>query len=172
MRAALIGFGIVATVVAIVVVVGWFLPKDHVAARRVHFHQPVDAVFAVITDFAAGASWRPLKSVELLPPRAGKPSFREEGAHGALTYLVEELAPPRKLVTRIVDNAAFGGTWTYELTPEAAGCQLAITERGEVYNPIFRFVGHFFLSQTATIEAYLAALGAKLGESVTPENVP
>ena len=56
----------------------------------------------------------------------------------------------------------FGGTWTYALTPNGTGTSLTITEDGEVYNPIFRFMSHFFFSQTATIDAYLAALQRRL----------
>jgi hypothetical protein len=48
--------------------------------------------------------------------------------------------------------------------------QITITERGEVYNPIFRFMSRYVFSHHATIDAYLTALGKKLGESVTPEN--
>jgi hypothetical protein len=65
-------------------------------------------------------------------------------------------------VARIADtDLPFGGTWTYELKPEGAGTRVTITERGEVYNPIFRFMSRFVLSQTATMEKYLAALTAR-----------
>ena len=40
-----------------------------------------------------------------------------------------------------------------------------MTENGEVYNPIFRFMSKFFLSQTETIDTYMADLKRKLGES-------
>jgi len=46
---------------------------------------------------------------------------------------------------------------------------VAITERGEVYHPIFRVLSRFFFSPTASIERYLTALGEKLGERTTPE---
>jgi hypothetical protein len=38
---------------------------------------------------------------------------------------------------------------------------VTITERGEVYNSIFRFLSHFFFSQHASIDQYLMALGKK-----------
>ena len=114
--------------------------------------------------------------------------------HGsdAVTYRVEASEPPRRRVVRIADtNLAYGGTWTYDVTlvvpagtaapvasTAAAGegadaaplTQITITERGEVYNPIFRFMSRFVFSHHATIDAYLTALGKKLGEPVTPEN--
>jgi acetaldehyde dehydrogenase (acetylating) len=114
--------------------------------------------------------------------------FREHGSD-AVTYRVEASEPPRRRVVRIADaNLPYGGTWTYELTPAAAGTsanatanatanadaapltQVTITERGEVYNPIFRFMSRFVFSHHATIDAYLTALGKRLGEPVSPEN--
>jgi hypothetical protein len=40
---------------------------------------------------------------------------------------------------------------------------LTITENGEVYNPLFRFVSRFIIGQTATMDGYIKALNAKLG---------
>ena len=170
MRWILLALGCLTALVVVVAVVGSLLPKGHVASRRARFAKPPEVIFAILTNFKDGPSWRPaLKSVEDLAERDGKHSFREVGPNGELTYIVDALRPPSLLVTRIVDNASFGGTWTYELQPDPAGSLLVITERGEVYNPIFRFMGHFFFSPTATMEAYLQALGKKLGETVSPE---
>jgi uncharacterized protein YndB with AHSA1/START domain len=97
--------------------------------------------------------------------------FREHQGNEAVTYRVEKIDAPRVLVTRIADtNLPWGGSWTYELTPAGEGTLLTITERGEVYNPIFRFMSRFVFSHTATIDTYLRALGAKLGEATTPES--
>ena len=59
--------------------------------------------------------------------------------------------------------------WTYELTPADSGTLLTITESGEVYNPIFRFISRFVIGHTGTMEGVLRALGTKHGETVTPE---
>ena len=76
------------------------------------------------------------------------------------------------LVTRIADRSLpFGGTWTYVLAPDGNGTRLTITEHGEVYNPIFRFVSRFIIGHTGTMEGVLRALGTKHGETVTPEAV-
>jgi hypothetical protein len=79
---------------------------------------------------------------------------------------VLEADPPHKLVTRIADpHLPFGGSWTYEITPTATGCSLTITEHGEIYNPVFRFVARYVQGYTATIDNYLKALHAKLDAS-------
>jgi hypothetical protein len=165
-----------AAIVLIVVVVGALLPKGHVASRRVRLSAPPDRVFAIISDVGATASWRKdITRVEMLPVEDGKTVFREQGGHDAITYRVEALDPPRRMQVRIADTGLpFGGTWTYELAPHGSGgTELTITERGEVYNPVFRFMSRFVFSHYATIDGYLRALGAKLGEAepVSPESV-
>ena len=66
-------------------------------------------------------------------------------------------------MTRIADpQLPFGGTWTQEIAPDAGGCVVTITENGEIYNPIFRFVSRFILGYTSSIDAYLKALHGDL----------
>ena len=43
-----------------------------------------------------------------------------------------------------------------ELIPRGDSTTLRITENGEVYNPVFRFVSRFVFGHSATIEKYLA----------------
>jgi hypothetical protein len=80
MKWILIGLGCVGGLIAMIGLVGSFLPRGHVASRRARYRQPPETVFAILTDFAAFPSWRPsVKSVEILPARQGMPSFREIG---------------------------------------------------------------------------------------------
>jgi hypothetical protein len=57
------------------------------------------------------------------------------------------------------------GTWTFEFVPEGDGTRLTITERGEVYNPIFRFMSRFVFGHTATMDAFVENLGKRIGET-------
>jgi uncharacterized protein YndB with AHSA1/START domain len=177
MRWTLIVGGLVVTlvlVVAVVALIGAMLPQAHVAARQVRFTQTPERVFAVISDFAQTPAWRKtVTRVEMLPPQDGHVMFREHG-QDPVTYRVETIEPPRRMVVRIADtNLPYGGAWIYDVTPTGTGgAQLTITERGEVYNPIFRFVSRYVMSHHATIDTYLGALGEKLGEPVTPEPAP
>jgi hypothetical protein len=149
------------------ILLGCLLPRGHLVSCRVWLRQPADAVFRVITDFRSGPSWKPgLTNVELLPAYDGKPSFREDGKNGSIVLVVEEMVFPSSLVTRIVDQSAFGGTWTFEVEPVADGCNVTITERGEVHNPFFRFMGRFVLGYSGTLNAYLQALARHFGETV------
>jgi hypothetical protein len=48
---------------------------------------------------------------------------------------------------------------------------VTITERGVVYNPIFRFVSRFLMGYTATMKTYLNALARRFGGETTPTEV-
>ena len=151
--------------VAAAVLIGTLLPKAHVASRSARFSQPPETVWAVIT---GPPDWRPeVKSFDALPPGDGHRRWREMDRHGqSITFEELESIPPTHLVSRIVDtNLAFGGGWTYDIAPAPGGCILTITESGEVYNPMFRFVSRFIVGHTATMDAYLKALRRKLGEA-------
>ena len=47
--------------------------------------------------------------------------------------------------------------------------KLRITEHGEVYNPLFRFISRVVIGQSRTIETYLRDLGTALGQPVEIE---
>jgi uncharacterized protein YndB with AHSA1/START domain len=145
-----------------VVAIGYLLPKDHVASREAVVPAPADRVFAVIIDVARYPEWRPdvsaVDGVSAAPLR-----WTEHGANGDIPYEVREQRPPERLVMAISDSSLpFGGTWTYELAPAAGGTRVVITERGEVRNPVFRFMSRLVFSQTATIERYLGALAGRV----------
>jgi uncharacterized protein YndB with AHSA1/START domain len=147
-----------------VVVVGYLLPVEHHASRERTYAASPSTVFAAISTPADLPRWRSgVKSVELLPDDGERPRFREVGSDGAITYVIDELVPERRMVTRIADKSLpFGGSWTYELMPAANGTTLRITEKGEVYNPIFRVMSRFVLGHHRTIDNYMADLDRHL----------
>ena len=76
---------------------------------------------------------------------------------------------PGRFISRITDkNLPYGGEWIIDVAVDRDGSIVTVTENGEVYNPIFRFVSKFIMGQTATIDGYLRALGKHVGEEVTP----
>jgi hypothetical protein len=152
-------FGLIG-IVAIAWVFGMLLPRDHVASRIGTYHVPPEKVWVAITDVDAMPTWRiRLKGVTRLPDREGLPAHIENTAAGKLLIQTQSMEPPRRLVNRIGgDNLPFGGTWTFEVTPTADGSTLRITENAYVTNPIFRFVGRFFIGYTSEMEKYLKGL--------------
>lgn len=167
MKWILIVVGVIAALIALTAIIGSLMAKGHTATSTTTINQPPEVLWDTITDCTAFPQWRTdIKSVELLPDRDGHKVWREDGKNGKMTLEVIEANPPSRLVMRIADTGPFGGTWTYELQPSGAGTRVTITENGEVYNPIFRFMSRVFFDPAATIETYLKALGKKYGEDV------
>ncbi|HWY77525.1 MAG TPA: SRPBCC family protein [Verrucomicrobiae bacterium] len=150
----------------LIALVGWLLPRDHLATRFGRYHQPPEAIRSAITDVDAMPSWREgLRSVQHLPDRNGLPAHLETTSSGKVPMETLEMTAPQKLVTRIADpKLPFGGTWTFEIAPAPEGATLRITERGYVTNPFFRFMSRFVFRETSTMEIYLKSLAKKFGE--------
>lgn len=165
--------GIVAVIILLVVimlVIGSRMEPKHVATRSIRLHRSPAEVYAVIHDFERSPGWRSdVKKVEPLGNADGHLRFREDGSNGAVTYEVLEDVANQKLVTRIVDkDLGYSGSWAYVLTSAEGGTVLAITENGEVSNPLFRFMSKYIFGHTATIDTYLKSLAKHFGEAATP----
>jgi uncharacterized protein YndB with AHSA1/START domain len=152
----------VTLVVLGVTAVGYMLPQNHVASREAVLAAAPEAVFGTISDVARYPEWRSgLTSVDVVSTAPVR--WREHAGSDAITFEVAESRPPERLQVRIADpDLPFGGTWTYELTRDGSSTRLRITEHGEVYNPVFRFMSRFIFGHSATLDAYLADLQARL----------
>src|SRR3990170_7454866 len=166
MRYLLLAFAVIALVVATVLAIGWSLPVRHTVSRQVSLAAPADTVFALISRFEDYPRWRTgVSRVEMLSGENERGRFREHGSDGAIEYEISEHEPSRRLVTRIADTTLpFGGQWVYEITPADDGTNLRITENGEVYNPVFRFVSRFVMGHTRSVDRYLRDVTQRLGE--------
>lgn len=162
--AVVVGLGL------LVVLVGYLLPVKHETTVSAHVPAAPERVWEALTDVAAYPKWRgDVTAVEMLPADSGRVAWREQGKNGAISYATELTEAPRRLVTRITDKSLpFGGAWEFDVTPDGTGSRVRITEHGEVYNPVFRFVSRFIMGHTATASAYLKALGARFGATVEP----
>jgi hypothetical protein len=132
MKWLLIVGGALVLLVVVMVVIGALLPQDHVASRSARFDKAPPELFAALEKLTAAQTDVPADVVERVEPT--------------------------KLVTKIRPGQPFGGSWTCELVADGAGTTLTITERGEVYNPLFRFLSRFAFGHTATIDAFLKQL--------------
>jgi len=171
MKLFLVIVTVVFALIIAVLVIGAFLPKNHVASRQIVLHSSPEEVYRTVRDFSAAPAWRPdLERVEMLATTDNQVRFREHGDQGAITYDLIEDRAGEKIVTRIADlDLGYAGSWTYTFTKEMAGTRVQITETGEVSNILFRFLSRFIFGHTSTMEKYLTALGKKFGEEVTPQ---
>ena len=172
MKIVLLTAAVLVTVASAVVLIGWLLPKQHVASRAIALRRKPEDVFQLISDFKAAPSWRPdVREVELLPSLGGHIRYREKGANGAITMEIVESNSPSRMVARIADKALpFGGMWIFDISPTTEGCRLNITERGEIYNPVFRFVSRFLMGYNRTLDTYLQNVSRKFEERSLPQD--
>jgi hypothetical protein len=169
MKIALIVVGVVVLLVVTVVVIGALLPKRHVVTRTALFKASPEKLFALI---AGNQDWRPdVMACEMITD-SGRQFQRETSKHGdTVLYELMGSRPPLAIQRRIAtENLPYGGSWSFALEPENGETRVRITEDGEVYNPLFRFVSRFVMGQTATLDAYLTAMGKATGEDVQAGN--
>ncbi|MGQ0537672.1 MAG: SRPBCC family protein [Gemmatimonadaceae bacterium] len=152
----------IAALVAVVTIVGVLLPQSHVATRERSYPHSAEHVFGAISDVRAYPRWRPgVSEVTVLATEPVR--WREVGSNGTVEFEVTASEPPlRQVVTIVSKDLPFGGRWDYVLAQEGSGTRLTISEHGEVYNPIFRFMARFIFGYAKTLEDYLAALAAYL----------
>ncbi len=127
-----------AAIILIVLIAGaWWLgsqlPVKHSASRSTEIAVPPERLWRAIIEPSAKRRW------------------------GGASETVEA-QPPRRLVTRIVGESSFGGSWTFDIEPVRDGSRITITEDGEIYNAFFRFVSRYLIGHARTIETYLKQL--------------
>lgn len=164
MRILLLVLGLVVVLILAVVVVGALLPKRHRVSRAASFRAAPNQLFALI---AGPQNWRP--NVLKFEPVSGGSSrelVRETTRNGeTITYELLDSKPSQSIERRIAtENLPYSGAWFFSLKPEGGGTTVRITEDGDVYNPIFRFVSRFVIGHTRTIDDYLRALGKATGQ--------
>jgi hypothetical protein len=165
-RILLIAAASVLLLVISVVVTGLLLPKRHVASRSASYRATPEKLFALIT---GPQDWCPdVLHCEAVPDPNGRELMRETTRGGEIvTYELLDRVPTRSLKRRIAtENLPYSGTWTYSLQPNGETTVVRITEDGQVYNPVFRFISRFVLGHTRTMDAYLRALGKATGQEV------
>jgi uncharacterized protein YndB with AHSA1/START domain len=167
-------FGLVLLVLLIagVVVVyadGASLPLNHSVSITGVVPAPPEKVFALITNVANGAAWRPaVKSVTTLRPDNGRDHWVENLDHGQfMTFLAVRTVPPTRREVQLDDpRASYGGTWIYELSPgpSPATTTLRITETGFIKPPVYRFVMAHVFGPTHNLDQYMTDIKAAAGK--------
>jgi len=167
MRIGLIALSALVLVVLAVVVIGMLLPKQHLVSRRASYRATPEELYALI---AGPQGWRPdVLHEEAVADDGGRELRREKTRNGeTIDYELLDGMPARSIKRRIAtENLPYSGSWTFSLQPNGEATTVRITESGEVYNPLFRFVSRFVLGQTRTMDAYLLALAKATHQQVS-----
>ena len=124
-----------------------------------------ERVFKVLTDAEAYPRWvvgaKQIRAVDAGWPAPGTAFHHSVGAGPASlddATTVVELDSPRRMVLK--GRARPLGTMAIVLDVRRAGddTEITITENGEVYNPIFKFVSRFIIGHYGSIDDYLEGL--------------
>lgn len=145
--------------------VGASEPVDHSVSVSGVIEAPQQKVFSLIADVAHAADWRPaVKSVTVLQKDSNREHWVEHLAHGQfMTFLATRNEPPyRREVTLDDRKAAYGGTWTYELSPGPSEntTTLKITETGFIHPPAYRFLMRHVIGLSHNLDEYMHDLQA------------
>lgn len=174
MKWVFIVLGALAALVALAAAIGGFLlPREHRAASRITLRQPAEAVWGVIRNPAAlQGVWKDLKSARRVDDPAGREVWEEDVSGFLMRLIVAEETRPVRLVMQVdaPPDASFGGRWVYQIEPTEGGTRVTIAEEGWIGNPIFRVMGSLG-GLHRSVDGYLRALGARLGETVEPVHV-
>jgi len=163
MKIIFIVAGVLVGIILIITGIGYCLPVSHVASRSKFFQANSIQIWKTISDFKEYPSWRrSIKRIE----STGQDSWSEFDNRGnKIEYKLEMIELGKLWKTTIVSkDLPFGGNWIFRMDTKEDKTQLTIIEKGEVYNPVFRFVSRFIMGHTSTIDAYLADLDSKLEE--------
>jgi uncharacterized protein YndB with AHSA1/START domain len=173
MKALVIVVAVIVALILLMALIGALVSRDHRATSTVTLRQPADTIWRVVRDLGGVPAWfAAMQQSTRLPDRDGHEVWRQKMSGFDVPIIVIESIPQRRLVTQIDPAAggAFGGTWTYELTPDASGTRVSVTEAGWIKNPLFRFLSRFVFGYYGSLDKYLAALGRRFGETVQPNH--
>ena len=171
---ALLLVGSLAALVVVPMAGGMFLPRQHVVTSEAVLSQPIDSVWMVVSDLDDYPGWwSDVKSMERQIGDSARVSWIQRDAQGQeLPIELVTVDPPRYMEARIANRQLpFSGTWSYSLESTASGTRISVTEDGEVFNPVFRFLARFVFGYHGTIDRYIVALGSRFGEDVVPVHV-
>ncbi len=168
LRIVLSVIGLVGLVILGAYADGATMPIDHSVSVTGTVGAPPAKVFGLITNIAAGPTWRPeVQSVEVLPKDNTRDAWIEDLGHGVkMKFLATTTVPvdPSGHALRQVklDDPSYGGTWTYDLSagPTPDSTTLKITEDGFIKPPIYRFMMAHVFGPTKNLDDYMKHIQA------------
>lgn len=154
--------GGLAFLLAAIYATGALLPREHVAAVTEDYAAPPERIWATITDAERFTEWRSgLKKVEVAGER-----ITEHASFGPMSYRFVNATPPHRVTTDVdlagAEERGFAGSWTFEIAPQGSGSRLTITERGQVFSPVFRVMARFVFGYESTLRQYHKDLAKRL----------
>ena len=153
----------VVVIIAIVLIIGLFLPKERTFTKTAVLNSDVSKVFNIVTDFKNQTTWRnDVKEIIVIDnvtwtevPKKGTP----------ITFKVKKKVENEIFEIEIIEPKNFNGYWvgTFKQT-KLNETAIEFKEVVTISNPFFRTLSYLFVDLDKTMDLYLENLKQKLSE--------
>ena len=153
----------VVALIAIVLIIGLFLPKERTFTKTAVLNSNVTKVFNLVSDFKNQTTWRnDVKEIIGIDEN----TWTEVPKKGtAITFKVKQKIENEIFEIEIIEPKNFNGYWvgTFKQTKENRTA-IEFKEVVTISNPFFRTISYLFVDLDKTMDLYLQNLKQKLGE--------
>jgi hypothetical protein len=153
----------VVALIAIVLIIGLFLPKERTFTKTAVLNSDVTKVFNLVSDFKNQTTWRnDVKEIIGIDEN----TWAEVPKKGtAITFKVKQKIENEIFEIEIIEPKNFNGYWvgTFKQTKENQTA-IEFKEVVTISNPFFRTISYFFVDLDKTMDLYLQNLKQKLDE--------
>lgn len=153
----------IVAIIAIVLIIGLFLPKERTFTKKALLSSDVTKVFSLVTDFKNQTTWRnDVKEIIVIDDN----TWTEVPKKGtAITFKVKQKIENEIFEIEIVEPKNFNGYWvgTFKQTNQNA-TEIEFKEVVTISNPFFRTLSYLFVDLDKTMDLYLENLKHKLSK--------
>lgn len=153
----------VVAIIAIILIIGLFLPKERTFTKTAVLNSDVTKVFNLVTDFKNQTTWRNDVQEIIVIDENTWTEVPKKGT--AITFRVKQKVQDQIFEIEIIEPKNFNGYWvgTFQQTN---GNQTAIEFKEVVTlsNPFFRTLSYALVDLDETMGLYIQNLKQKLGE--------
>jgi hypothetical protein len=153
----------IVAIIAIVLIIGLFLPKERTFTKTAVLNSDVTKVFNIVTDFKNQTTWRnDVKEIIVIDNN----TWTEVPKKGtAITFKVKQKVENEIFEIKIIEPKNFNGYWigTFKQT-KVNQTAIEFKEVITISNPFFRTISYVFVDLDKTMDLFLKNLKQKLDE--------
>lgn len=153
----------IAAIIAIVLIIGLFLPKERTFTKTAVLKSDVTKVFNIVTDFKNQTTWRSDVEEIIVIDNNSWTEVPKKGT--AITFKVKQKVENEIFEIVIIEPKNFNGYWigTFKQT-KVNQTAIEFKEVITISNPFFRTISYVFVDLDKTMDLYLQNIKQKLGE--------
>jgi Polyketide cyclase / dehydrase and lipid transport len=163
-KRSLIVFSMLCAFLIVVLAYGYSLPVEHKTTMQRHYDKKADELWDIIVDYRKYSQWRQnVYEVNEMPAKGVYEAWKEVDANGrSVAFEIVGYLPGVQMIIEMTDTTLpYGGSWTFDLLPDATGTVVKITENGKIDNLVLRVIAHLVTGYTSSMNAWLNSLDNK-----------